>query len=448
MQRLTAAFLVASLVGIGAGSSVTAQSPTPETATHAGPVVLGGRIEVPSAGFAVTVPEGWYAFDISDPGFVAAMESFDELTAMLAPTMASFSLESMEPDLAAAFPLADLPLVAFAPFDGPTAGENCILVVEPMATASLDFMVAAELLTMRAMVDTTADLVPVFVDLPTGRAGMVEYSTPYAGSGELARTVYMLLHDHRGYTLTCTDATSHGDRWLSLAESIEFLPDANAPTAAGSQGPTLSTPEGAVREYLAGVADADVERILGATAVDEVSEGFRFDLFTDRIYAFTPRAPYAPSEYPFFAEGNRAMKTSQILSQVRMLAYSLLSETPIGSETIRGTDLDPDPLRWGQEFVRQVDPSRLAGITLIDIIHSDPERAEDEIWQSIQARTRATLGADDTTERLAIISFEGETYAVGFTLLRYGDEWFVDNQSSPVGDTDPIGIAMPYTVEE
>ena len=224
--------------------------------------------------------------------------------------------------------------------------------------------------------------------------------------------------------------------------------DANAPTAAGAQGPTLSTPEDAVREYLAGVADANVERILGATAVDEVSAGLRFDLFTERIGAFSPSAGYAPSEYPFFADMTRAMQTSQILNQVRMLAYSLLSDTPIGPEVIRGSDLDPDPLRWGQEFVRQVDPSRLAGITLIDIVQPDLERAESKLSRSLYARMQATLGADDTTERLAIISFEGETYAVGFTLLRYMDEWLVNFQSSAFGGTDPIGIAMPYTVEE
>jgi len=224
--------------------------------------------------------------------------------------------------------------------------------------------------------------------------------------------------------------------------------DANAPAAAGSQGPTLSTPEDAIKEYLAGVADANVERILGATAVDEVSEGFRFDLHTDRIYAFYALAQYAPSEHPFFAEITRALQAAKILDQVRMLAYSLLSETPIGSETIRATDLDPDPLHWGQEFVRQVDPSRLAGITLIDIVHADPERAEKEWYRSLWSSRQAELGADDATERLAIISFEGETYAVGFTLLRYGDEWFVDFQSSAVAGTDPIGIAMPYTVEE
>lgn len=225
-------------------------------------------------------------------------------------------------------------------------------------------------------------------------------------------------------------------------------PDTDLPIAAASPSLTLPTPEDAVQEYLAGLADANVERILGATAVDEVSAGLRFDLFTERIGAFAPNAGYAPSEYPFFAEMTRASQASQILSQVRMLAYSLLSETPIGPQLIPGNDLDPDPLRWAQEFVRQVDPSRLAGITLVDIIQPDPERAETELVRSLYAKQATPLGADEATERLAIISFEGATYAVGFTLLRYGDEWRVDYQSSALGGTDPIGIAMPYTVEE
>jgi hypothetical protein len=225
-------------------------------------------------------------------------------------------------------------------------------------------------------------------------------------------------------------------------------PDTDVPMAAASRSSTLSTPEDAVQEYLAGVAAADVERIIAATAVDEVSAGLRFDLFTERISAFAPNAGYAPSEYPFFAEMTRASQASQILSQVRMLAYSLLSETPIGPQVIPGDDLHPDPLHWAQEFVRQVDPSRLAGITLVDIIQPDPERAESEMVRSLYAKQATPLGADEATERLAIFSFEGETYAVGFTLLRYGDEWRVNYQSSPLGGTDPIGIAMPYTVAE
>jgi hypothetical protein len=223
MRRLTMAFLIASLLGIGVSPVVVAQSEAPEAATTAGPVVLGGRIEVPSANFALTMPEGWYAFDLSDPDLIAEMEAFDETTAALAPSMESLSLENAVPDLAEAYPLVGMPLMAFAAFLGPTGGENCNVVVEPFASESLDLLVAAQMLTMRAGRENAADLEPVFIDLPAGRVGMVEYASSSPAGTELEATVFFLLHDGQAYSMTCADATRHADRWLSIAESFEFL---------------------------------------------------------------------------------------------------------------------------------------------------------------------------------------------------------------------------------
>lgn len=208
---------------VTSAGAALAQSPTPDAATSGGSVVLGGRIEVPSAGFVLEVPEGWYAFDLSASDLLAEMESFDQVTAMLAPQMASFSIESLAPAIAEAVPDAALPLVAFAPFDGPTAGENCVVVVEPMDTELLEVMVAMELMGMRMWSDIEG-VAPRFIDRPTGRLAMAEYATPYPAAGELERTVFFLLHDGRGYSMTCTDASRHADRWLSIAESVEFLP--------------------------------------------------------------------------------------------------------------------------------------------------------------------------------------------------------------------------------
>ena len=47
-----------------------------------------------------------------------------------------------------------------------------------------------------------------------------------------------------------------------------------------------------------------------------------------------------------------------------------------------------------------------------------------------------------------LFSFEGQTYSLGFTLLRYGDDWLVSSQSSPIGGTSTIGTATPMSVEE
>jgi hypothetical protein len=43
-----------------------------------------------------------------------------------------------------------------------------------------------------------------------------------------------------------------------------------------------------VREYIAGLADANLSRIVDAVAIDEIAEGVRFDLQVERLKAFLP----------------------------------------------------------------------------------------------------------------------------------------------------------------
>jgi hypothetical protein len=193
--------------------------------TNTGPVVLGGRIEVPSAGFALEVPEGWYAFDLSAPDLIAETEVFDETTAMLVPTIEALRLENLAPDIAAAEPLVDVPLWAFAPFDGPTAGELCTVLVEPFDSDSLDIFVDGLLLGMQEDMDGSDDYQLEYLDLPAGRAAVLERAGVTPVGFEVEMTAFSLLHDGRGYTLECGHLTRQADRWLSIAETFEFLSD-------------------------------------------------------------------------------------------------------------------------------------------------------------------------------------------------------------------------------
>jgi hypothetical protein len=56
-------------------------------------------------------------------------------------------------------------------------------------------------------------------------------------------------------------------------------------------------------------------------------------------------------------------------------------------------------------------------------------------------------GAGEFTERLALVEFEGTDYVVGFSLLRYGDDWRVLDQSSPLAGLSPLGIPERSTKE-
>ena len=54
-------------------------------------------------------------------------------------------------------------------------------------------------------------------------------------------------------------------------------------------------------------------------------------------------------------------------------------------------------------------------------------------------------GADELTERLALVAWNGKDYAVGFTLVRYGSDWKVLNQVSSLAGTPVTGAAKPVT---
>jgi hypothetical protein len=186
-----------------------------------------------------------------------------------------------------------------------------------------------------------------------------------------------------------------------------------------------------------------VEAILAATAVDEMAAGFDFATYSGRIGAITPVQGLAPAEYPMYAEMNRYQQTAQILGQVRNLAYGLLSGEEIDGGVIGPVD-DPQVAA----FLAAVDPAGLSELMVLDIRAPRPELAAGEHYLELVARMAAAYGADELAERLALVELGGETFGIGFTLLRYGDAWLVYTQSSALGGTSALGTAQPMTRAE
>jgi hypothetical protein len=224
-----------------------------------------------------------------------------------------------------------------------------------------------------------------------------------------------------------------------LAGAIALLPAA----AAAQASPAAATPEDAVTAYVAGVAAADADAILAATAVDEMAAGFDLQAQAERLKALMLSTGLAPAEYPLFAESNRYQQAALILGQVRSLVYGLLSD-----EKVDGTVIAPVDAERVATFVSAVDPSRLAGLSVVDVRQPDPEHTTDERYLATMAQAAAVYGADEMVERLALVELDGATYGLGFTLLRYGDSWGVSSQSSIMGGTSPLGVAEPMTREE
>ncbi|MBN1202071.1 MAG: hypothetical protein JXJ20_09465 [Anaerolineae bacterium] len=206
---------------------------------------------------------------------------------------------------------------------------------------------------------------------------------------------------------------------------------------------SFKTPEEAITFYMQAVVQGDVAKIMQACAIDEMSEKFRFDLYANRLQALTLQAP-APSDYPFYAEINKAQFSWQVLNQARNLAYGLLSTE---QELIDGYTV-PIDTEGAIQFMKEVDPERLAQLQVTKIGVPYPEIASDERNLNNWNKQAQIYGADELTERVVLLLFEGDYYYVGFTLLRYGEDWKISSAASQLGYTNAVGAPQETTEEE
>ena len=103
-------------------------------------------------------------------------------------------------------------------------------------------------------------------------------------------------------------------------------PASSAPTPTPVSEVVFKSPEDAINAYFDGLKQNDVQKILRACAVNEMSEKFDFAGYVDRLGgALQPSIAQAPTDYPLYIEANKLQLSSQILNRVKMFAYSLLS---------------------------------------------------------------------------------------------------------------------------
>lgn len=217
--------------------------------------------------------------------------------------------------------------------------------------------------------------------------------------------------------------------------------DAGAAQAAASPTPAVAfaTPEDAISYYLDGVAQNDTGKILEACAIAEMSEQYQAELFVERLggVMMLQMMP-APADYPFYRDVNKAQQTARILAQVRNFAYALLSDEDVAAATPI-MEVDSDRVR---KFITDVDPAQLATIEVTNITPPPVPAASETRYSENSERIARIYGADEYTERVVSFTYEGSDYYTGFQLLRYGDNWKVMDQSSPMGNTSALGVPV------
>jgi hypothetical protein len=199
MRRLTIVLLAACVLGTGATPAI-AQEPSP-------PPWFGGRVEMPEHGFALTFPEGWTIFEPGTSDFERALARVDIYREELHTVM-----------VAGARP----PGREGGPPVEWCTGDTMIFFAAPLDAwfklkedASLE-----DILPLLFGGGDDEDRPGItYLELPAGQAARMD------GPDEATHlSVYLLRDGNTFYWISCAGDDLPDDRWLSIAETFEFLP--------------------------------------------------------------------------------------------------------------------------------------------------------------------------------------------------------------------------------
>ena len=206
--RLGIPLILTSLLGIGTAAPTLAQEQSP------GVTGLGGRIELPAAGYALTVPDDW----------VAIAPSLEDIDAVVD------TLSTFDPELATTVENAlaggvGFSLLAFGDFDAESGfRENCNVIDGLADGTSLGTIARSEADAFAELGDRLASGPDVtMLELPAGEVARIDYGLQYPNL-ETAHAAYYFTDGATLHLLTCTHVERAEDDWLGIAETFEILP--------------------------------------------------------------------------------------------------------------------------------------------------------------------------------------------------------------------------------
>jgi hypothetical protein len=219
MRALTITVLALSMLGMPGAATVSAQEPSPGLSS------TGGRVEVPEAAYAVTFPEDW--------------------------EVATYPME-MGTDSPDGTPIetAYISASGWAP-DGRT---QCSITYKPLGDPPGDPLVALEGSVDYALAHYEgARIETSSLDLPAGPAIRHRFESEWGAGAS-----YLLSDGFDVFFLACVGKDLPDDRWLSIAESFEFLPtESPTPTPVADAAVFIDAMCTAFDELLTAVGNPD-----------------------------------------------------------------------------------------------------------------------------------------------------------------------------------------------
>ncbi|WP_284539225.1 hypothetical protein [Pleomorphomonas sp. T1.2MG-36] len=212
----------------------------------------------------------------------------------------------------------------------------------------------------------------------------------------------------------------------------------------------FKTPEEAITAFMEAVKKQDFEAILATTAVDRMSEGYDFVAQAGQLKVIMPSFAM-PASDPFFISVNKAFYAGLIAKDVQFLTYSLmLANNPVIIDALLDgqTYASPNYPTAARDMFDAVQAERLSELSISKIGTPLPEKVNSERQQRLFSKHAKFFQGDAETERVALLSFDGRDFLIGFSLIRFGDDWLVEGTRPWIAETSRMGGAKRTTPDE
>ena len=195
---------------------------------------------------------------------------------------------------------------------------------------------------------------------------------------------------------------------------------------------SFNTPEKAITYFMKSLINNKINNAFKACAINDYSENYNFNAFSRQLDSISHLQSMAPSEYEPYVELNKIQSLARIGKQIKLFYYSILSSE---SDLL---DHKNKPFNGQiEKFIQAVDPKRLSVLEVISI--DKPSLVDDERYKKNASASSQCFGADDATERVALLKYNNDFYILGFHLFKFGSSWKITSLCSPIANTPMYG---------
>ncbi|RPJ75412.1 MAG: hypothetical protein EHM20_08975 [Alphaproteobacteria bacterium] len=182
-----------------------------------------------------------------------------------------------------------------------------------------------------------------------------------------------------------------------------------------------SNPENVIKSYFSETKKQNLSGLISFFAIDKYINNFNFKHYSQELGIITPTSQLLPEQYSIYQELNKYFRSSQVTNQVRVYLLTIISNNDdihLPITVNNGSTID--------SFIQNINPQILSSLKLLYI--RNPTKKLDPVGiNEIFIKQARRIGAEDSSERVALIQIENTTFMVPFRFIKYNNEWYIES---------------------